>query len=71
MNIWQKLFLLIGIIAASLLLIFPPQFVPGGRVRFLLITDGHPIDWLQLFMWLVAVVFVTGLGIAINKQEHK
>ena len=71
MNRWQKVFLLVGIVATSMLFVFPPQFVSKSTVKFSLITDAYPVDWLQLFLWFLAIVFVTGLGIAINKEEHR
>ena len=70
MNKWQKLFLIFGIVATAVLVIFPPQIVFKSTVRFLPITHGHPIDWLRLFLWFLAIIFVTGLGMAINKEEH-
>ena len=71
MNRWQKVFGVFGIIATVVLFTFPPQMVSRMTVRFLPITYGYPVDWLRLFMWFVAIVFVTGLGIAINKGEHR
>ena len=70
MNRWQKLFLVFGIIATVVLVVFPPQIVFKDTVRFLPITYGHPIEWLRLFLWFLAIFFVTGLGMAINKDEH-
>ena len=71
MNRWQIMFLVVGIVASAMLFVFPPQFISRSTVKFSLITDGYPIDWFQLFMWFIAIVFMTGLGIAINKEEHK
>lgn len=71
MNKWQKIFLVIGLLASVVLFCFPPQIVSSMTVKFLPITYGYPIDWLRLFLWFCAIFFVTGLGIAINKEEHK
>ncbi len=70
MNNWQKIFLAFGIVATAILIVFPPQIVSKMTVKFLPITYGYPVDWLKLFLWFLAVVFVAGLGIAINKGEH-
>jgi len=70
MNKWQKIFLMIGIIATVLLIAFPPQITLNKSVKFLPITYGYPIDWLTFFLWLIGVVFVTGLGVVANKSEH-
>ena len=70
MNIWQKTFLAFGIISCLIVCVFPPQVVTSQSVRFMPITYGHPIDWFRLFLWLVAIIFVSGLGIAANKSEH-
>ncbi len=70
MNRWQIVFLVFGLIAAAMLFLFPPQMISSDTVRFLPVTDGFPIDWLRLFLWFVAIIFVAGLGIAINKTEH-
>jgi len=70
MNLWQKVFLILGIISTILLILFPPQITLSKDIRFLLITRGYPIDWLRFFLWFVAIFFVTGLGIAANKGEH-
>ena len=71
MNKWQKMFGVFGVVATAALFIFPPQIVSSDNVRFLFITEGYPIDWLKLFLWFLGIVFVTGLGIAINKEEHR
>ena len=70
MNKWQKIFLVIGVIAILFLIAFPPQITLSKSVKFLPITDGYPIDWLKLFLWIVGIVFVTGLGVAVNKSDH-
>ena len=70
MNKWQKIFLVIGIIAIVLLIAFPPQITLSKSVRFLPITYGYPIDWLTFFLWFVGIVFVTGFGVVANKGEH-
>ena len=70
MNIFQKLFLILGIIAIIVLMAFPPQITMSKAVRFLPITFGYPIDWFRFFLWFVAIVFVAVLGIAANKSEH-
>ena len=71
MNKWQKIFAVFGIVATAVLTFFPPQIVFKDNVRFLPITYGFPIEWIHFFLWFLAIVFVTGLGIAINKEEHK
>jgi len=71
MNKWQITFLVFGIVAAAVLILFPPQIMTNSSVKFLFIAEGFPIDWLKLFLWIVGILFVTGLGIAINKEEHK
>jgi len=71
MNRWQVVFLVLGIVAAAMLFLFPPQMISDDTIRFLPITDGFPIDWLKLFLWFLAIVFITGLGVAINKSEHR
>lgn len=71
MNRWQKVFCVLGVIATVVLIVFPPQIVSRNTVKFLLITYGYPVDWLKFFLWFLAIVFVTGLGIAINKEEHR
>ncbi|MFC1490525.1 hypothetical protein ACFL6K_04885 [Candidatus Latescibacterota bacterium] len=70
MNIWQKIFIVIGIIAILLLIAFPPQVTLNKTVKSLPITEGYPIDWLIFFMWFVVIVFVTGLGVVANKSDH-
>ncbi|MCE5250481.1 hypothetical protein LLG96_09715 [bacterium] len=70
MNIWQKIFLAFGVIALVFVCVFPPQIVAHQSIMFLPVTYGYPIDWLRLFLWIVVIVFVTGLGIAANKTEH-
>ncbi len=70
MNRWQKIFFAFGVIAAASLLLFPPKIIMPGMVRHFFITSDYPVDWLRLFLWLVADFFVAGLGIAVNKQEH-
>jgi hypothetical protein len=52
------------------LALFPPQFVTGTHVRYLFVSTGLPIDWFRLFLWFVAILCVTGLGVAVNKEEH-
>ena len=71
MNKWQKIFTLFAAVAIVILFVCPPQYVTDGSVKFLPITYGHPVDWFRLFMWILAVLFVCGLGVAINKEEHK
>ena len=70
MNLWQRAFLALGIVACVIVCAFPPQVISSQSVRFLPITYGYPIDWFRLFLWLVAIVFVTSLGIIANKSEH-
>jgi len=70
-NRWQITFLAFGIIATVLIILFPPQFVTNSTVRFEFIGAGYPIDWLRLFLWFLGVLFVTALGISVNKEEHK
>lgn len=70
MNLWQKLFLAIGVFALVLVVLFPPQFSLSGSVQHLPLWYGYPIDWLRLFFWIVLIVMVTGLGVTINKSEH-
>ena len=70
MNKWQKIFLVIGIIAILLLIVCPPQITLNKTVKFLPITYGYPIDWLKLFLWIVGIVFLTGLGVAANKSDN-
>ncbi|MFC1538685.1 hypothetical protein ACFL6H_04615 [Candidatus Latescibacterota bacterium] len=70
MNKWQKIFLVIGIIALLLLIAFPPQITLNKTVKSLPITYGYQIEWLSFFLWFVGIVFVTGLGIIANKSEH-
>jgi len=71
MNRWQKVFAVFGVVAITVLFVFPPQIVNKNNIKFLPFWEGNPIDWLRLFLWFVAIVFVTGLGMAINKVEHK
>ena len=71
MNKWQISFLVFGLLATIVLVLFPPQFLTDRTVRFLFIGSGHPVDWLRFFFWFLAIFFVTGLGIAINKEEHR
>lgn len=71
MNRWQILFLCFGSVALATLIVFPPQYVTDSMVRFQFIGEGLPIDWIRMFLWAIGIVFVSGLGIAINKQEHK
>ena len=71
MNKWQKIFCGLGAISTVVLIVFPPQVVSKSTVEFRIITSGYPIDWLRLFMWFLGIVFVTGLGLAINKDEHR
>ena len=59
-----------GIAATVALILFPPQIVFKDNVRILPITYGYPVEWMHFFLWFLAIVFVTGLGIAINKDEH-
>ncbi|MBN1290854.1 MAG: hypothetical protein JXB48_03365 [Candidatus Latescibacteria bacterium] len=70
MNTWQKIFLGMGILFIVTLCVFPPQIISKQSVQFLPITYGYPVDWFRLFLWLVVIIFVTGLGIATNKTEH-
>ncbi len=70
MNKWQKAFLGFGVLASLIVCVFPPQLMSSHSVKFLPITYGFPIDWFRLFLWLVAIIFVTALGIAANKGEH-
>jgi hypothetical protein len=70
MNNWQKTFLSLGIVAEIFLFAFPPQITMVNNVHFMLITYGYPIDWLVLFLWFAGIALVTGLGIAVNKDEH-
>lgn len=70
MNRWQKLFITLGILAELFLFTFPPQIMMGNSVHFMLITYSYPIDWLVLFLWFAGIVLVTGLGVAVNKDEH-
>lgn len=74
MNKWQKAFLGFGVLASLIVCVFPPQLMSSHTVRFLPVTYainyGYPIDWFRLFIWLVAIIFVTALGIAANKGEH-
>ena len=70
MNKWQIIFLVIGIVAILLLIAFPPQITMSKTVRFLPITYGYPVDWLKFLLWFVGIVFVTGLGVIVNKSEH-
>ena len=70
MNKWQIIFLVIGVLAASFLIAFPPQITMSKAVKFLPITYDYPIDWFSFFLWMVGIIFVTGLGIAANKSEH-
>ena len=71
MNKWQKMFIAFGVVAVSLLFSFPPQIISRGITRFMFVGSGHTIDWLRLFLWFIAILFVTGLGMAINKEEHR
>ena len=71
MNVWQKIFCVFGIVATIVLGIFPPQIIPNSAVQFMVVTKGYAIDWFRLFLWFCAIVIITGLGIAINKEEHK
>ena len=71
MNKWQIIFIVFGILATVLLFVFPPQIISQGTVKFLIFNSDYPIDWLRLFLWILAVIFITGLGVAINKEEHK
>ena len=71
MNKWQKIFAFFGIAATSVLILFPPQVVFKDNVRFLPITYDYPIEWMHFFLWFLAIIFVTVLGIAVNKDEHK
>ena len=70
MNKWQKIFIVVGIIALGLLIAFPPQVTLNKTVKSLPITYGYPIDWLSFFMWFVGIVLVTGLGVIANKSDH-
>ena len=70
MNLWQKIFLTLGIVSALVICVFPPQLISSRSVKFMPITYGYPIDWFRLFLWLVAIVFVASLGIMANKGEH-
>jgi hypothetical protein len=70
MNIWQKIFLAFGVVSVLIVCVFPPQIVTRESVQFLPVTYGYRIDWFRLFLWIVAIVFVTGLGIVANKTEH-
>ena len=70
MNIWQKAFLVFGVLAGIIVCVFPPQIVSSHSVKFLPITYGYPIEWFRLFLWIVAIIFVTAIGIAANKSEH-
>jgi len=69
-NRFQKIFLILGILAELFLFAFPPQITMGNSVRFMLVTYGYPIDWLVLFLWFAGIMLITGLGIAVNKDEH-
>jgi hypothetical protein len=71
MNKWQKMFCGFGIVATILLSLFPPQIIPPDSVRFMFITQEYTTDWLRYFLWLCVILLITGLGIAINKEEHK
>ena len=70
MNRWQIAFTVFGIVSTVVLALFPPQFVTGTHVRYLFVSTGLPIDWFRLFLWFVAILCVTGLGVAVNKEEH-
>lgn len=70
MNRWQIFFLVFGVVAIIAVAVFPPQFVTSSMVRFQYFGEGYPIDWLRLFLWVVGIVFIAGLGFAVNKQEH-
>lgn len=70
MNRWQYIFVIFGMIAVMLLAVFPPQY-SMGTVQFLPFSDGYPVDWMRLFLWVVAVLFFSGLGFAANRQEHR
>ena len=70
MNIWQKIFLTLGVLCTAIICVFPPQIVSKQSVKFLPVTYGYPVDWFRLFLWLIATIFITGLGIAANKSEH-
>ena len=70
MNRWQIAFLVVGILALAFIIAFPPQITMSKSVKFLPVTYGYPIDWLRFFLWSVVIVFVTVLGIGVNKSEH-
>jgi len=70
MNLWQKVFLGLGVLALAVVCLFPPQIVGSRSVMFMPVMDGYPIDWFRLFLWIVAILFITGLGVAVNKSEH-
>jgi len=59
------------VIATAVLFLFPPQFVSNTTVKFLFFGYRYPVDWLRLFLWFLGILFVTGLGIAVNKEEHR
>ncbi len=70
MNTWQKSFLTFGVIATAALFLFPPQITPNRDVLFLYVMNRLPVDWLRLFLWFLGILLVTGLGVAVNKEEH-
>ncbi len=70
MNKWQIAFLVLGILILALLIGFPPQITVTKDVRFLPITDGYPIDWLRFMVIALLDIFITGLGLVVNKSEH-
>ena len=70
MNKWQIIFLVLGLFALAMLIGFPPQITVTKDVRFLPITDGYPVDWLRFLIFAVLDIFITGLGLIVNKSDH-